>query len=998
MSILKRLYKKKYKIFFSFLLFIFIILGPKFVFAAEPDTFGRAMLESLNLTAGLSTKSVYAIIGSILKVILSLFGIIAMGIVVYAGILWMSSKGEPEKIGKAKKLMINALIGMLIIVSSYAIASFIVGKLTGIFGGQVVETNTGEDNTNTGGFGSGFNVISTYPRNEMENVKTCTRISALFNKNVFADSVNETSVYVRDEDDNQFFDVAKDNYYVSDNMFTFYHNNHDFIKDKVYRATISNGLDGIRSLSGDTLERAKTIWFRTSQLDDLSPRIKQTYPNKNATGVCRSSLIQFEFQEGGDPLNLAEMDPTSFNINNIKVEKCSGTAFGSLTGCAESTETEVAAIVSKSDFSGFTLTLKNALNSNSFYRVVLYSSDHNPTESPNDGIANNCGKPLDGDADGAVDGRENDKYILYFKTGETEHCEPIITNVSPDAGHYNDEFTISGQYFGIFGDVSIAGFTSDDNCTGNVDVDIYSVNDEDPCYVEWSDNTIKTKVPFGSVTGALKVELSEATAQAQNNFTVGSPYISRIDPGFGPVGEFVRISGLNFGDSEGKVYFVSTGGDVVEATSPTACSSTDTWHENEIIIETPNTTNGYYAVIVGTPKDGGGYYYSNYLVYEVRAGVPGPGICAVVPNQANRGVEVNLVGIRFSSSETDDKVNFSNVPVNKASVTSWADKSIKLNVPNTALDGYVNVYANKKTSNDVYFNVLDIETEDSTYPIVVDSPGCSTDSRSPSSYKNAVDSCINSLVEARFNIDMNTSTFADNIELYSCEGEGVNCNTEIAGSISNIGARRIAFSPTSNLSPNTWYRVLIKTGVASLGTGKNLQEEYSWNFKTRTENSGICDINLLNVLPTSATLNLNEVTFLTANPSSTDDSCAVLKVATLPTYTWTSANSNKVEVGSTTVNSTTKVGSAVITGKAQTPSTRVTALWNALTDYSDITVVDSGFPIVVDSPGCSTDSRSPSAYKNAVDACINSLVEARFNIDMNTSTFADNIELYSCEG
>ena len=89
-----------------------------------------------------------------------------------------------------------------------------------------------------------------------------------------------------------------------------------------------------------------------------------------------------------------------------------------------------------------------------------------------------------------------------------------------------------------------------------------------------------------------------------------------------------------------------------------------------------------------------------------------------------------------------------------------------------------------------------------------------TDSRSPSAYKNAVDACINSLVEARFNIDMNTSTFADNIELYSCEGEGVNCNTEIAGSISNIGARRIAFSPTSNLSPNTWYRALIKTGVA----------------------------------------------------------------------------------------------------------------------------------------------------------------------------------------
>ncbi|MBP8689135.1 Ig-like domain-containing protein, partial [Patescibacteria group bacterium] len=998
----KRLKEKKYLIVLVFFLFLFFSFSIKFVFAADgqiQDTFGRQMLEAARINAGLSTKSIYAIIGSIIKVILSLFGIFATCIVVYAGVLWMTSKGEPEKINKAKEMMKNALIGMLIVVSSYAITSFLVGKLTGIFGSPTsYEYNTGEDSGTIGGFGSGFNVVSTYPRNEMQNVKTCARVSALFNKDLYADSVNDSSVYIRDEDENKFFNPEKDEYYVSNDTFTFYHNNNDFLKDKIYRVTINSGADGVKSLAGDLLERSKSIWFRTSELEDFYPRVKATYPSQNATGACRNTFVQFQFQEGADPSNLAEMDPTTFNTNNISVEKCTGPNFSNLT-CALQSGLEISSISPDSIFSGFTLNFNRMLDANSFYRIILKSSDHNPTLNPNDGIANNCGKPLDGNANGFSDGASVDKYILYFKTGETEKCEPIITNVNPNAGYYNDRFDISGQYFGILGDVSIAGFKANDNCTENVDVDIYSVNDEKTCYVSWGDTLIQAKVPFGSVTGPLKVELtSDVYAQADNDFTVLSPYISKLDPDHGPKGEFIRISGLNFGNNEGKVYFVSFTGTVTEALSPTACSSIDTWKNNEIIRETPNVPIGPYVVIVGVPKEGGGYYYSNYLIYTVTEGEPGPGLCGVEPDQAARGDPVNLVGIRFGTGGGSDKVIFSNVDIPKASTTSWADKLIKVNVPQTAVDGYVSVYANSKESNKVYFNVLSISSGDDIYPVIVDSPGCTVESRSPSAYKNATDACINALVEARFNIEMDTTTFANNMELYSCEGQGINCNTKVIGVVSNNGSKRIVFTPTSNLTPGMWYKAVIKTGVKALGTGKNMQSEYTWNFKTRTDNNGVCDINLLNVLPTEATLNINETTNLTANPSSSSDICAVLKPTSTPVYVWSSDDSNKVSIQTTSVNAITGVGTATILGKAQTSLTKVHATWNLLTDFSDITVIDDGHPVIVDSPGCTVESRSPSAYKNATDACINALVEARFNIEMDTTTFANNMELYSCEG
>jgi len=75
----------------------------------------------------------------------------------------------------------------------------------------------------------------------------------------------------------------------------------------------------------------------------------------------------------------------------------------------------------------------------------------------------------------------------------------------------------------------------------------------------------------------------------------------------------------------------------------------------------------------------------------------------------------------------------------------------------------------------------------------------------------------------------------------------------------------------------------------------------------------------------------------------------VLKPTSTPVYVWTSDDSDKVSIQTTSVNAITGVGAATILGEAQTSLTKVHATWNLLTDSSDITVIDDGHPVIIDS-------------------------------------------------
>jgi len=85
---------------------------------------------------GLATTDIRTMVGNVLKGFFALLGVVAVLLILYAGVIWMTAAGNEEKISQAKKILINATIGLLIMMAAYAITAFIFGAILGAQGGE----------------------------------------------------------------------------------------------------------------------------------------------------------------------------------------------------------------------------------------------------------------------------------------------------------------------------------------------------------------------------------------------------------------------------------------------------------------------------------------------------------------------------------------------------------------------------------------------------------------------------------------------------------------------------------------------------------------------------------------------------------------------------------------------------------------------------------------------------------------------------------------------
>ncbi len=69
--------------------------------------------------------TVLELLGTIINVALGLLGMIFIILILVAGFNWMTAAGEEEKIKKAGATIRQAVIGLLIVISAFAIWSFI---------------------------------------------------------------------------------------------------------------------------------------------------------------------------------------------------------------------------------------------------------------------------------------------------------------------------------------------------------------------------------------------------------------------------------------------------------------------------------------------------------------------------------------------------------------------------------------------------------------------------------------------------------------------------------------------------------------------------------------------------------------------------------------------------------------------------------------------------------------------------------------------------------
>lgn len=70
------------------------------------------------------------IVGRFVTTFLSLVGVIFTVLFVYAGYLWLTARGEAAAVEKAKNIMENAIIGLVIVAGAYALTYFTVSQLS----------------------------------------------------------------------------------------------------------------------------------------------------------------------------------------------------------------------------------------------------------------------------------------------------------------------------------------------------------------------------------------------------------------------------------------------------------------------------------------------------------------------------------------------------------------------------------------------------------------------------------------------------------------------------------------------------------------------------------------------------------------------------------------------------------------------------------------------------------------------------------------------------
>lgn len=112
------------KFFFtSLLLFVSIFALPTQVFAQ----FG---LDTTAQHAQYEQTNIYSVLSTVIALVLSFTGVVFLAIMFYAGLCWMTARGNEEFAAKAKEAMFAAIMGLILVAAAYGISTFIFSKIT----------------------------------------------------------------------------------------------------------------------------------------------------------------------------------------------------------------------------------------------------------------------------------------------------------------------------------------------------------------------------------------------------------------------------------------------------------------------------------------------------------------------------------------------------------------------------------------------------------------------------------------------------------------------------------------------------------------------------------------------------------------------------------------------------------------------------------------------------------------------------------------------------
>lgn len=91
-----------------------------------------------------SLDQVMQIFVNISTAILGIIGSIVLLMFVYGGVIWITSEGDASRVNQGKQTVVNAVIGLALVLGAYAIMTFVIASVIGAEPGQSLEETVDE--------------------------------------------------------------------------------------------------------------------------------------------------------------------------------------------------------------------------------------------------------------------------------------------------------------------------------------------------------------------------------------------------------------------------------------------------------------------------------------------------------------------------------------------------------------------------------------------------------------------------------------------------------------------------------------------------------------------------------------------------------------------------------------------------------------------------------------------------------------------------------------
>lgn len=91
--------------------------------------------DNLGINTGNSAEDAENFISNVINIALGFVGLVAAGFLIYGGAMYITSAGDDSKAEKAKKTILYAIIGLVVIGLAAAIVNFVITGLGGEAGG-----------------------------------------------------------------------------------------------------------------------------------------------------------------------------------------------------------------------------------------------------------------------------------------------------------------------------------------------------------------------------------------------------------------------------------------------------------------------------------------------------------------------------------------------------------------------------------------------------------------------------------------------------------------------------------------------------------------------------------------------------------------------------------------------------------------------------------------------------------------------------------------------